>query len=907
MEQEPQNESAVPPNPLRTVPERLGRFELLRKVGAGAFGVVWQARDTELGRTVAIKTLHSSLVEKPSHRERFFREARAAAQLRHPGIVSVHEVAEIDGLPSIVAEFVDGMPLSELLERGTLTFRQSAEVVIQIADALEYAHSMSLVHRDIKPANIMVESASLPAFALDGASPLELALESSDQIRAVETTIADPLTPARSAGPDSRAQRDGRSRSEVDRRSSTAPETFASRSAVSGISADGIRVRLLDFGLALRQDVEATLTTEGQVLGTPAYMSPEQAAGDSHTVDRRSDVYSLGVVLYELLTGELPFRGSKVVLLRQVLSDEPLPPRALNRRVPVDLETICLKAMAKSQVNRYSRAREISDDLLRWLRNEPIRARPASILERVVRWCQRRPAIAGMLAALIVVTLLAIVGLTWGLVTTSAARDLARKERDRANNNAEEAARKEREKRRQIELLYAERGLSLSAGHDLYSAVQWWSDPLRDSHGECEMPEMHRLRLSLHWRYTPRYLPQQIFAHAAQVTHAAFSPDERFLATAGDDQIARVWNLETGRPQMADLVHPSKVSSVAFSPDGRMLVTASRGAQLWNLQTGSALAPPLGTETGANRAVFSPDGTTLGIATFPESGYLWQLDNLSKMITDPLHKRECRWVDFSQDGKYFATASWDGTARVWDRRSGTPVGEPMDHLQGVTCVCFSPDGKTIATSGWSRDAQIWELPSCRPLHGRLPHHGVVWHVAYSADSTRVVTSSSDGTARVWDVASGRPISPPLQHESIVWMAAFHPGGGSVLTASADGTARLWDCVTGQPLTSPFRHQKAVHHAGFNRDGERIVTASDDGSARVWRNSPPRPTPSATHATGARILSARYSRDGRTLLTAATDGRAVAWQLEGSPIAKREWLHADRHGRIGRHGTGMGCP
>lgn len=311
----------------------IGRFELIERVGVGGFGSVWKARDRQLDRTVAVKVPRQRGITA-EEQEKFFREARAAAQLNHANIVSVHEVGRDGESIFIVSDFVRGVTLGDWLTGQQLTTREAVDLCATIADALEHAHRQGVVHRDLKPANIMIDGDGQP--------------------------------------------------------------------------------HLMDFGLARRDLGEVTVTMDGQILGTPAYMSPEQAAGEAHVADCRSDIYSLGAIFFQLLTSELPFRGNARMLVYQVINDPAPSPRKFNAHVPKDLETIVLKCLEKEPGRRYQSAQELADELRRYLAGKPIHARPVGPIEKFAYWYLRNSEAVRITAGGYSI-LLSLVFILWGL------------------------------------------------------------------------------------------------------------------------------------------------------------------------------------------------------------------------------------------------------------------------------------------------------------------------------------------------------------------------------------------------------------------------------------------------------------------------------------------------------------
>jgi len=700
------------------------------------------------------------------------------------------------------------------------------------------------------------------------------------------------------------------------------------------------RPQIMDFGLAKRTDEDSSMTGDGSILGTPAYMSPEQARGETDRVGPHSDQYSLGVVLYELLTGKRPFEGPPHSVVAQVAAQEPPAPRKLNVRIPEDLEAICQQTMEKEPSARYADMHEFAEDLTRWLAGRETLARPIGRLERLTRWCKRNPMVAGLTVALLVVMFAGMVVSLNFAVAARAEQRIAQDERDNAEKSkkaAEDAAEasraakvQESQARRTAEKRlvesYLSRGHSLCERGDVHHGILWLARSLEDlpTHAD-DLQHVIRMNIAT-WQRQLR-VRRRVLQHNGRVLAVAFSPDDKIVLTGSWDQTARLWDAATGTPIGQPLQHPDMVHAAVFSPDGKTILTGCRDkiARLWDATTQKPVGEPLIHEDHVLAVAFSPDERRIFTGGKDKIARLWDAAT-QKPIGEPLkHPGWITDVAFSPDGETFVTACEDGSARFWDAVTLKPVGEPLKHPSGVRGIAFSPDGKRIVTACGDKTVRLWD-PVTRALYGwplkhdsrvdfatfspdgetvitacqdgkawlfdakslerdsRPFHHGAhVQAVAFSADGKTILTGCADGTASFWDSAVAETIGHSIQHEHQVRAVDFSPDGKRFLTGSADGIAQIWNAETGEAIGRPLPHPPRVQAVAFSPDGKRVLTGGRDATARIWDAA-------TGEAVGAplrhkkRVLAVDFSPDGALILTGSWDHTARLWDAAtGTPI------------------------
>jgi WD40 repeat protein len=842
-------------------PKRFGRFEIRRELGRGAYGVVFLAFDPRLRRQVALKLPRPEVMVTAEMRARFEREARAAAVLDHPNLVPVFDAGEEGSISFIASAYCPGVTLSEWLKARAepVPPRLAARIAATIAGAIGHAHARGVLHRDLKPGNVMLE-------------------------------------PLPDGGPHS-----------------------------AGCDGMNFIPKVADFGLARMNTVgtEATAATQsGEILGTPSYMSPEQADGRTGAIGPATDVYGLGGILYALLTGRPPFQSHSpldtMLLLR---TQEPIAPSRLRPRLPRDLETVCLKCLDKRPQKRYASALVLEDDLERYLAGKPVVARRVGSAARLALWCRRQPALASTIAvAVLAIAAVASLGF-WRVVRE---RDRFRTERDRAEATLVRALTGEARGLIQTR----ETSWRFTALEKLRQATQL-AGPAQDR------TEQRELAIESFGADVPCFRLEKTWTgHTGAVLGTAFSPDGQSVASGSRDGTIRVWSIGEDTPRLVLKGSEKDVTGVAFHPGGAWLAasTADGSVRVWKIGGGALAGPPLFAvkdQEPIHSVLFSPDGAWL--AAGGDKGFLRMLP-FDAAAADPVaraaekgrtltgHAGRVSDLAFSFSGKHFASASADTQVRLWDVATGGLLRRVA--LTGTFTprgLAFCPEpGDEFAASIVFGTTEIYGI-----RWTDLRRHNVLGHAALAPEpitklridtKSRVFTALADGSVRLWvrsilglgtgytslAIASGEfgaalalDLSPDEEHIAVgyrdgrvrVWQLA-EPAERAVLAERSHSIAfvgdsrrlvsstTMTDFSNGMRAASRMRVEATVRAIEVIDNGAGLAFSRQDGVIRIWDNAARREAAHMQHGDWVHALA--LCPDGKLLASGSRDGTVKIW-------------------------------
>jgi WD40 repeat protein len=769
-------------------------------------GVVYEARQISLNRRVAVKMLPGGQFARPEFIRRFQAEAEAVARLRHPNIVSIHEVGELEGQPFFAMELVSGPSLADLVRSQPIPPRRATRYVRTIAQAIAHAHSAGVLHRDLKPSNVLLDEEDQP--------------------------------------------------------------------------------RITDFGLAKLVDSAADLTRTGEVLGSPNYLPPEQVAGQS--VGTTGDIYSIGAILYQLLTARPPFAADSVAAtLQQVLQGDPIPPRFLNAGIPVDLDTICLKCLRREPSRRYATAADLAADLHRFETGEPIQARPVSRPERLALWCRRKPALASVSAALA----LAVIAGVSGVLTQWRRAEISRAEMARnlfaADVAAASVALRDGNLGRARELLLRHR----PEGHPPPETHPSLPPPDRSPPAPTGDPGEFTWRLL--WNRCQGDDLAVVGSHPWIVTSVAASPDGRWIASGSQDQpedrthSLALWSTRLDAPNPSNgrfLASTNTVWSVAFTEDSRTLVSAGvEGVRFWEATTGE---PQRDFPAIPGQEATLARGTLVASPNHP----FFETAQPAPLLRFDFDTRAVRTLGIrgrhpalSPDGRHLAVLDAHRNIQLYDLATERLIfNVATNHL--VFRLKFSPDGRYLVAAGQMTSAKVWDLhqPGSRPRIFESSHN--VWDAVFSLDGTTLITATSHQQLEVWDFESGERLRSLSGHQNEVWTVAPMPGGRQLVSGGKDRTVRLW-ALTPPPRTQSVPHWRYARFA-FASDGTRLMTYAQTnwrGAATVWDlPAPDRHSTAPPRQLGAAGGYPRgFAPDGLHLLFIHGDRAALDWRKIGT--------------------------
>lgn len=801
------------------VPQQLGDFRLIQEIGRGGMGIVYEAEEISLQRRVALKVLPFASVLDKRQLHRFRNEARAVAGLHHPNIVPVYSVGCERGVHYYAMQQVHGQSLSEL--------------IASIKAANSKARVLAADHdTERNAAETLFDTSSRDWF---------------HRVATIGKQVADALEYAHCVA--------------IVHRDIKPSNLLLDESG---------KVWVADFGLA-QVDSEAELTMTGELIGTLRYMSPEQLHGDIREVDSRTDVFSLGATLYELLTLCPVRRGSSRAALLASKVEEAASPGSVNPAIPVDLETIVLRTIAADPDQRYRTAGDLAQDLQRFLDHQPIHAKRPTIADRLSTWSRRNQRL--LWAATTVFAIVAVISTTSAFLVgkarnkTEAALTETRRKSEALEIQTQIAESEKQNAQRSLARLLAQRGIDGTNSGE----VKGLFDLAKACAEVADIPEQFRPMSQL-WAIAKQHHAGRMIIADPQADVIAFSPDSRYIAMARDKDVW-MYSLVTGKRIGPSQTNERPIGCLEFSPDGQRLVahSAEGSGQLFSSPDMTRIGLPLRHEFAPVEfhgmmkfsAAFSPNGKTLITTGVCGTIRFWDASDgqaIGDAFTDAGVVTE---VSFHPTENWFVTGG--ETTRVWDVSTREPVSPQLEHFEGISggLARFSPNGQSVATL-----QGLWNIPNWNKQEGILSDTSVARD--FSDDGRFLACARRDWTVRLWDVERQQQFGKLLQHPARVRAVDFSPDGQKLACASMDESVRLWNVKTQTPFHPQFALPGPVSRVHFSNNGQYVAACSLWGPARVWSTNV---TPIAMRVPLAYSAECvRFSADGTQMAVGDTEGQ-----------------------------------